>query len=211
MTKRIKDRKWIKEDQGAKEFSPDQRIQRSRRFHVDLRRRMGTPARLYLVCPGFKDGQECPSYGRRRSVSEIEGGKDVEDVTGRRIRRCRRCRRCRRWQRCRGSKNSKVPKMAKMSRGKEFEGAEDGKDVTGQRIRRWQRCHGSNPDDSSAVGRGVARVAGQTHSPGVAKVAVQPGSTGCILGKPIQSQSFVAGGLTNCRLERGLGSLRLVA
>ena len=83
--KQIKDRKWIKEDQGAKEFSPDQRIQRIR---VDLRRRMGTPARLYLMCLGFKDGQECPSYGRRQSVSEIkdvEGGKDVEDVAGRRI------------------------------------------------------------------------------------------------------------------------------
>ena len=91
------------------------------------------------------------------------------------------------------------------------EGVEGVEDVAGRRIRRWQRCHGSNPDDSSAVGRGVARIAGQTHSPWVAKVAVQPGSTGCILGKPIQSQSFVAGGLTSCRLARGLGSLRLVA
>ena len=33
---------------------------------------LGTDARLHVVCRGFKDGQERPSYGRRHGVSDIE-------------------------------------------------------------------------------------------------------------------------------------------
>ncbi len=38
-----------------------------KKLRVDLDRKMGTPARLYLLCLEFKDGQECPSDEDQRS------------------------------------------------------------------------------------------------------------------------------------------------
>ena len=44
---------------------------------MDLDRRMGTPARLYLMRIGFRDGQECPSYGRRPTGKEVKESKNA--------------------------------------------------------------------------------------------------------------------------------------